>query len=88
MAEDYIHDVTRFTTAQTFLRANRTGIADAAAIKLEDIEKFNRIVFGPDIEHAQANLAASEMPEAPEADSTQADRIAYTLKLLKYHPEL
>jgi hypothetical protein len=88
MAEDYIHDVSRFTTAQTFFRANRTGIADAAAIKLEDIEKFNRIVFGPDVEDAQLNLAETNMPEAPGSDVTQADRISYTLKLLKYHPEL
>ena len=88
MAEDYIHDVSRFTTAQTFFRANRTGIADPAAIKLEDIEKFNRIVFGPETEAATINLAELVMPQAPDLDATQADWISYTLKLLKYHPEL
>ncbi len=87
MAEDYVHDVSRFTTAQTFFRANRTGIADAAAIKPEDIAKFNSIVFGPDQEEPAAIKTAPSTEELP-PDANQADRISFTLKLLKYLPEL
>ena len=87
MAEDYVHDVSRFTTAQTFFRANRTGIADAAAIKPEDIAKFNSIVFGPDLEEGPV-LKTSPDTESLPPDANQADRISFTLKLLKYLPEL
>jgi hypothetical protein len=88
MAEDYVFDVQRFTTAQTFFRANRTGIADAAAIKPEDIAKFNSIVFGPDVENeAPAPKFAQDVESLP-PDANQADRISFTLKLLKYLPEL
>jgi hypothetical protein len=84
MAEEYVHDVQRFTTAQTFFRANRAGIADAAAIKPEDIAKFNSIVFGPDIELENSKSLAAKLPQEPEQNATQADKISYTLKLLKY----
>jgi hypothetical protein len=87
MAEDYIHDVSRFTTAQTFFRANRTGTADAAAIKPEDIAKFNSIVFGPDLEETPILKAAPDAELLP-LDANQADRISFTLKLLKYLPDL
>jgi hypothetical protein len=87
MAEDYVHDVSRFTTAATFFRANRTGIADAAAIKPEDIAKFNSIVFGPDLEEAPVFKTAPDTESLP-PDANQADRISFTLKLLKYLPEL
>lgn len=88
MAEDYVHDIQRFTTAQTFFRANRGGIADAAAIKPEDIEKFNSIVFGPDLQEGPVTLKVAPDAEALSPDANQADRISFTLKLLKYLPEL
>lgn len=88
MAEDYVHDIQRFTTAQTFFRANRSGIADAAAIKPEDIAKFNSIVFGPDLEESPSIAEAKPNTEALPPDANQADRISFTLKLLKYLPEL
>jgi len=88
MAEDYVHDVQRFTTAETFFRANRTGIADAAAIKPEDIAKFNGIVFGPELEAAAPQPTAAQIAAELPANPNQADRISFTLKLLKFLPDL
>jgi hypothetical protein len=88
MAEDYVHDIQRQTRAETFFRTNRTGIADAAAIKPEDIEKFNSIVFGPDVEQTVSGEQDVPAHEMLSPDATQADKISSTLKLLKYLPDL
>jgi hypothetical protein len=89
MAQDYVFDIQRFTTAQTFFRANRGGIADPAGIKAEDVAKFNSIVYGPDIEMQKSknNAQQAASPVLPD-NANQADRISFTLKLLKFLPEL
>jgi hypothetical protein len=83
----YLEDFPKFEIAETFLRAGRDGISRKEGIKAEDVEKFNRIVFGPDEDGVVLEAAAEPSIDINES-STQADRIISTLRLLKNIPDL